>query len=393
MYNLSTLRATEFPQPSAEIYLNHAAISPLPARSQQTVTAVAGAIGANPSRYFAEQYQSLVADFQATAAALINAEHANEIVAVPTTATGINLLAQALPWQPGDNLLICETEFPANVYPWMSLERNGVDVRLVPAVGGGLTLEKLEPLVDERTRLVSASSVQFLSGHRSDLEAIGAFCHARGLLFVVDAIQAVGHFPHDVQGWHIDALVTGGQKSLMGTPGCGFMYLRTAVANICRPRFLSGSCTDNYLHWLDYDLTLRPAAGRFEQGTPNMIGIAAARSSMQLLQELGLSAIDCHTGNLARYAHRLLTENGFRVITPLDAIGPIVTWHSELSSADTDGLVAHLRARGVTVGKHLDRPGNAYVRASFHCYNTQDEVEQLVAELTAVRQEAGRETA
>lgn len=384
MYNLNTLRANEFPQSADGIYFNHAAISPLPQRTLQAATAVAEALAANPSDYFKTNFMSTNEAFQASAATLINADHPGEIVAVPNTSLGINFLAQALAWQPGDNLLICETEFPANVYPWQSLERDGVEVRKVPAVDGGLTLAQLAPLVDERTRLVSASAVQFLTGHRTDLTAIGQFCHERGILFVVDAIQAIGHVPIDVQAMHIDALVTGGQKSLLGLPGCGFMFVRTAVAEAANPRIIGGISTVDYLHWLHYDMTLRPAAERFESGTGNLIGVAAMQASLQLLLELGVANIDAHTSDLACHAHQRLTEIGRRVITPADRIGPIVTWHSERSSEETDALVTAVGERGVTVGKHLDGPGNAYVRASFHCYNTREEVDRFIEVLQEI---------
>src|SRR5690606_31424514 len=101
-------------------------------------------------------------------AAYINAQSAQEIVPVPSTSAGLSAIARSVEWQPGDNVLFCEIEFPSNAYPWLSLERMGVEVRQVPAVDGGLTLEALAPLVDERTRLVAASAIQFFTGHRTN---------------------------------------------------------------------------------------------------------------------------------------------------------------------------------------------------------------------------------
>jgi cysteine desulfurase / selenocysteine lyase len=115
-------------------------------------------------------------------------------------------------------------EFPSNAFPWMTLPSPGVEARIVPA-DGGLTLETLIPYVDERTRVVAASAIQFFTGHRTNLAAIGAFCRQRGILFVVDAIQAIGHMALDVQRMKIDVLASGGQKSLLSLPGIGLLYV------------------------------------------------------------------------------------------------------------------------------------------------------------------------
>src|SRR5690606_20409536 len=118
--------------------------------------------------------------FYQQVAAHINASSPEEIVGVSSVSSAINLLAQAIDWQPGDNILFCDIEFPSNAYPWLSLERRGVEVRQVPADNGGLPLDALRPFVDGRTRLIAASAIQFFSGHRTDLTAVGQFCHQHG---------------------------------------------------------------------------------------------------------------------------------------------------------------------------------------------------------------------
>src|SRR5690606_2795067 len=126
---------------------------------------------------------------------------------------------------------------------------------------------------DGRTRAVAASAIQFFSGHRTDLAAIGDFCRQRNILFIVDAIQAIGHMKFDVQAMGIDVLATGGMKSLLALPGVGFLYVREELAEQMRPRLIHGNSTVDYLHWLDYDTTPAPGAARFAAGTPNVIGI------------------------------------------------------------------------------------------------------------------------
>lgn len=377
MYNLTHLRTTEFPNSSELIYFNHAGISPLPARTQARVKWAVDELNRNPGKFWMTEGMAFTERFRQEMAAYINAASEWEIAPMSTTSAGLNAVAQAIVWQPGDNLVFCELEFPANAYPWMSLEREGVETRQVPAVDGGLTLAALEPLVDDRTRLIAASAIQFFSGHRTDLTAVGQFCHERGILFAVDAIQAIGHMPIDVQAMHIDVLASGGQKSLMALPGLGFLYVRQEIAEAMQPHIIGGNSTRDFLHWLHYDLTPAVAAQRFLEGTPNLPGIMAAVESISLLRELGVAAIDQHTRDLADCMTAVLTNLGRTVISPQPAHGPIITFNSELPASETDKLVAALAERQVFVVKHLDAQGNAYVRASFHCYNTKEEVERF----------------
>lgn len=382
MYDIQALRRAEFPHSSeaatAVIYFNHAGISPLPARTQAKAQWAIAQLAANPGRFWLHEALPLIEDLHRLLAQLINAADPAEIVPIASTGIALNLVAQAIPWQPGDNVIFCRQEFPSNAYPWLSLARDGVEARQTPPDNGGLTLAALRPFVDERTRVVAASAIQFFSGHRTDLAEIGAFCHERGIWFVVDAIQAVGHMPIDVQAMHIDVLASGGQKSLLALPGQGFLYVRDEVCAQLQPRSIHGNATVDYAHWLKQDLTPLPGAARFNTGTPNVVGLIGLHSSVQLLLELGIANIDQHTRALSADAIARLTRLGYCVITPADAPGPIVTFASDRSSAETDQLVNKLLEQNVVVVKHLDEAGSPYIRLSFHCYNTHEEVARFM---------------
>ena len=160
--------------------------------------------------------------------------------------------------------------------------------------------------------------------------------------------------PFDVQAMNIDVLATGGQKSLLGLPGVGFMAVRDEVAEAMRPRLIHSNATVNWLHWLAYDLTPLPGAERFMSGTPNVAGMIGLGPSLALLEELGVAHIDAHTMTLSRYAIEQLTALGLEVITPGDALGPIVTFRSPVEAAATEQVVQQLAAERVIVVKHLD---------------------------------------
>ncbi|MCL4263673.1 MAG: aminotransferase class V-fold PLP-dependent enzyme [Anaerolineae bacterium] len=394
MYNVEQLRADEFPGSGETIYFNHAGISPLPARTQARVKWAIDEFAQQPGRFWMKHGLVYAERLRQEMAAFLNAVSPWEIVPIATTSAGLNAVAQGMAWQPGDNVLFCDVEFPSNVYPWLSLAREGVESRLVPAISsslsagadGGLTLAALQPYVNDRTRVIAASAIQFFTGQRTDLTAVGRFCHERGILFVVDAIQAIGHMAIDVQAMHIDVLACGGQKSLLALPGQGFLYVRQEVAEQMQPRAIGSNATVDYLHWLKYDLTPAPAAQRFMSGTPNIPGIIALVESLGLIRELGVENIDRHTRALSDKATAVLTNLGYRVISPQPAHGPIVTFAVDLSSEEADALVATLARQHIALVKHLDKEGNTYLRLSFHCYNTIAEIEQF----GGIMQEIGR---
>jgi selenocysteine lyase/cysteine desulfurase len=377
MYDLEALRANEFPHMLEWTNLDNAAGAPAPGRTVNRMKAVLEQQLATGRWHIGKFPLELLGAFLSGAAAFVNAETPEEIVPVEGCSVGLNLVAQSLGLQPGEAVVLCDLEYPANVYPWMSLERDGVVVRQVPSVSGGLTLESLRAAVDDRTRVVAASAVQFFSGHRTDLQAIGKFCRERELLFVVDAIQAVGHMPIDVRQMNIDVLVTGGHKSLMVAPGAGFMYVRQALCARLKPRSIGALSTAGWLQFLNYDLTPQPGALRFMLGTPNLAWMAGVVESLALINELTRQAIDQHTTRLAARALTAARERGYELTTTPGEHGPIATFKSRLGPDETTALVQLIDQKArVSLARHLDRSGQAHIRMSFHCYNTEAEMER-----------------
>jgi selenocysteine lyase/cysteine desulfurase len=346
-------------------------------------------LGSDPMSLFGaddnDPLSNLFVRFNKAVAGLINAADPREIVTTTSTSMALNSVAQAIDWQPGDNIVFAGVEFPSNAYPWMApQERFGVECRIVPPPYPGASVEAFAPLVNERTRLIAASAVQFLTGHRADLTALGAFCRARNILFAVDAIQAIGHMPIDVQAMNIDILAAGGQKSLMSAPGQGFLYVRNDVAERLTPGIVGPNAVKGWEHWAKLDLTPSPGAQRFMMGTVNVPGMVAMIESIHFLQNLGLDHIDAWTQHLSQIAIEDLSARGYTIITPEDALGPIVTFRvgdpDDRAAANTyaDALVAFLAANQVRVMKHWDVDQTPHIRISSHCYNTEEDIRQVI---------------
>jgi len=286
----------EFPSRRDSIQFNHAAVCPLPARA---VAALAGYAEKLSSRGALDwkEWGAEADALRASAARLIGADDrvggARSVSVVPNTTWGLNLVAEGLDLSPGDSVVTTASEFPANLTPWLALERKGVTVRRLPTRDGGFAADELLAACDASTRVVAISAVAFHTGFRAPMEQIGAFCRSRGILFGLDAIQAVGAIPVDVAGWEVDFLSADGHKWMLGPEGCGILFTRPELRTRLRPP--AGWTNLKRGTGADFHVPERPEytgdATRFEVGALPTPGVYALRASLDLLLEIGLSEI------------------------------------------------------------------------------------------------------
>ncbi len=354
-------------------YLNHAGVAPISSRVQEALARYAGEASRSGAWRYGEFYDAEIERVRGRAAELLGATP-EEVAFVKNTTEGLGLVATGLDWQRGDQVVTCDLEYPSNVYPWWSLAERGVETVMLRGHDGRLPLAAVEDaLSSPRARLLALSSVEFGSGFRNDLDALGRLCRERGVLFCVDGIQSLGCLPTDVEASGVDFLAADGHKWLCSVEGAGLFYCSRRVIDRVTPRIVGWrSVTDNH----DYDryhTELQPGAGRFEEGTPNTPGIFALGAAIDLLLELGVEAIAQRVlaltdrlvaGLEARGAH-LLSPRG-----PGEASG-IVSF--QLGSEPPDRTAARLRAQGVFV---VVRRGG--VRASPHFYNDEAEIDRLL---------------
>ncbi len=314
----------------------------------------------------------------------------DEIAYTRNVTDGIAAFAAALPWRPGDNVVVCDSlEHPANVFPWYGLgPKFGVKVKTVPQDNGTVPLDRMIASIDAATRAVTVATISFAPGFRFPVAELGRHCRERGVLLIVDAAQSIGVMDTDVTAWQVDALAASAQKGLMALYGLGFLYVRSAVADTLDPVYLSRFGVDlGTGHEADVgdaaSYRLARAARRFDVGNYNYAATAAVGESIGLLLELGPKEVERYVFALAqRFAVRM-SEIGLPVFGGASAeYGThIVTIGSRLgsthdSSADTEmtGLYDHLTAHGVRLGIRRD-----LLRFSFHLYNNDADVETVVA--------------
>lgn len=363
----------EFPLTPGLIYLNHAAVAPWPRRTAEAVSCFGQEnITQGASHY--PRWSVIEKNLREQLAAFIGASSVGEIALVKNTSEAISFVAMGLEWSSGDNVVGTQEEFPSNRIPWEALSPQGVVYRQPD-----LAVEDPEGAIiaamDEKTRLVAISSIQYGSGLRLDLERIGAACQKRGCLFLVDAIQSLGAFPIDVQKIQADFLMADGHKWLLAPEGLGIFYIAERVLDRVRPTQFGWHMVERMGDYEARDWEPAHSARRYECGSPNMLGIRALAASLSLLMEEGMDSI----------SNEILK----RTATLVDLIQQQPTL--ELLSS-----THHDRQSGIVVFKHQKMPNNALwsylknenvicavrgggIRYSPHFYTPLDQLEKAVS--------------
>ncbi|MGH7699095.1 MAG: aminotransferase class V-fold PLP-dependent enzyme [Gemmatimonadales bacterium] len=374
------LRAAEFPWTADTVYLNNAAIGPIPERTRRALdefTARRTAPHLLPDR----DLHAVLQGAREALAQLVNAEP-GEIALAPNTSWGLNLAARALPLEAGDIVLVSDKEFPANVYPWLRLEKLGIAVELAATTREGWPDEGrlLERLRDPRVRALAVSFVQFANGFRADLGRLGAACRAHGSFLVVDAIQGVGNSWLDVRETPVDILACGGQKWLLSPWGSGFLYVRRELIASLEPvmtGWMAFEGTDDFNRLTAYDATLRSDARRFENVTLPFQDFYGLLESVRMLVDLGIRDIAEYTRACQEPLLAWAEERGVRVTSPVaEAHRSAIVCIAPPKPADA--YHALKRARVVC----SMREGS--IRLAPHCYNTIEEMEKVVEVLDRV---------
>jgi selenocysteine lyase/cysteine desulfurase len=362
--------AHQFPVRDRLIYLNHAAVAPLCKPAADAMKHLADDCMNFGSRHY-DQWLDAYEGVRLAAARLIHADR-SEIALVKNTSEGIATIAMGLDWKPGDRIVAFHEEFPANYYPWKRLEARGITVTWLSVED---SLEKIA-VAARGAKLLAISFVQFLSGYRAPIQAIGEICDANHCIFLVDAIQGLGAFPIDVRSCHIDALAADGHKWLLGTEGCGILYINHALQDRVEPVEFGWTNVAGYNDYASRDMALRQDAGRFECGTLNTIGCFGLRASIEFLLEVGLGKIAPVVQNLGDRIAAGVLEKGYQLLgsrTPETGAG-IVSFRKP--GIEAGAIVRKLAAAGIAAA-----PRAGWVRTSPHFYISPADIDQMLAEL------------
>lgn len=330
-------------------------------------------------------------------AGFLNARLPEELVFVRGTTEGINLVANS--WgasqvRAGDNIIISAMEHHANIVPWQMLcERVGAELRVIPLnIDGTLQLEALPGLFDARTRLLAITQVSNVLGTENPVADIITLAHQHGAKVLIDGAQAIMHHPVDVQALDCDFYVFSGHK-LYGPTGIGVLYVKEDILQAMPPWEGGGSMIATVS--LTEGTTYAKAPWRFEAGTPNTGGIIGLGAAIEYVSGLGLDAIEQYEQTLMRYALNALADvPDLTLYGPQERLGVIAFNLGKHHAYDVGSFLDNYGV-AVRTGHHCAMPLMAFYhvpamcRASLVMYNTEEEVDRLVAGLKRIHQLLG----
>jgi selenocysteine lyase/cysteine desulfurase len=307
---------------------------------------------------------------------LLNVE-STDLFVIPNTSTGISLVAEGFPFQPGENIVVSEGEFPSNLFPWQNQRYRGVETRIVPRRGNIVDLDDLFSQVNEYTRIIAVSWVGYASGYRVDLAELTQRAHQRGALVFVDAIQGLGVHPLDLSAIPIDFFAADGHKWLLGPEGIGIAMIRDRHRQKMRCPVVGWHSVRQSYDFSHSQFELREDAARYEPGSQNMLGVAGLLASLQLFlrvrREFGVDAIESR-----------ILATASRLTDQLRSLGAIIDRSEE--PAHQSGIVTFrhrnidpnsFRAQALQAGVVVSCRGGG-IRASLHAYNNSDDTDRLI---------------
>ena len=363
----------EFPVTRELIYLNHAAVAPLCRPAAEAMKHLADDACQFGSLHYGDWMESYSGLRKATAR-LINASP-SEIAIVKNTSEGIATVALGLDWKQGDRIVAFREEFPANYYPWLRLASRGVEITWLSIYDSVETIAEAIP----GARLLAVSYVNYLSGYRVDLQAIGELCREHNCFFFVDAIQGMGVLPLDVESCHIDALAADGHKWMLGPVGHGVLYVRERWLDSIEPVEFGWTNPAGYEDYSSRDMTLRADAGRYECGTLNTVGCYGLRAALDFLNEVGIDRIASAVLFLADKLEAGVRAKGYQVMVERVANNRSGIVSFRHPSVDCRSIVADLKRNRITCA-----PRQGWVRMSPHFYIGPEDIDRVVQLLPTV---------
>lgn len=358
------------PQLTEEIFLNHAAISPIaPIVAKESIDALTalstGAPDINGWVLAMEKSRKLVAK-------LIDCE-SSSIGFMQNTSQAISTVAQGLTWQEGDEILIPEIEYPANQYPWLNLATKEVIIKRAPVPEGNISIEWLKKHCSNKTKLLAFSMIQFSNGFASPVKEIVAYCKAHNILTLVDVIQGFGAFPVNVKEWDVDFCAFGSQKWLMAPPGISVLYIHPEKIDAITPPITGAFSVKNPFDVQNIALDFPQEVKKIESGTMNFTLFPAFLKALELFEEQSVTTISESIRERATLLSHALISKGYTLLSPKnekEMTGIVVCTGEE---ANINTLYERLCQQKITVTYR-----NNTIRFSPHFYNSIEALKEVV---------------
>jgi len=363
----------EFQLEDKIIHLNHAAVSPWPARTVRAVVDFAYENGKQGSLNYLE-WARTEKRLRERMCRLINVSSSDDIALLKNTSEGLSVIAYGITWQEGDNIVIPADEFPSNRIVWESLSPLGVEVRQIDIYCPDPEAALIKAM-DGRTRLLSVSAVHYATGLRMLLDTLGAACNKRNILFCVDAIQQLGALRFDTQQCNADFVVADAHKWMLGPEGVALFYSTPAAREQIKLSQFGWHMVEQLGDFNRTDWQPASNARRFECGSPNTVGVHATEASLSLIEEVGMANIENRVLENSRWlCEQIQADSNLELITDprSERLSGIVTFRPQ--GQTTESVYKKLSDAGV-----ICVPRGGGIRFSPHFYTDRALIEQALA--------------
>ncbi len=365
-----------FPITKRYNYLNHAAVSPLSLPALQAIESQLRDVQENGSVNFPDWVATK--EYARKLLAGMLGARPEQVAFMRNTSDALSTVANGLTWRPGDNVVTFRGEFPSNLYPWLRLrEAFGVEVRMCEERAGCIDFDELARLIDQHTRVVAISHVQFASGFRIDTERLAQIVRRHDALLVVDVIQALGVVPINVEAELIDVAAGAGHKWLMAPEGVGYLYLSDRARERIQPTLVGWISVPDPFNFDDLEQGWNRGTLAWETGTGPAALFYGFKASLDLLTGLGVAEIAKYLEELTdELCERLKAKNYELVSSRLPGEKSQIVCIRHKAGTSPMALYAHLKDRNIITAPRGDR-----LRIAPHAYNLPEEIQNLIEAL------------
>lgn len=383
---INTIRKEQFPELDDKLYFSTCRQGIPPKRSSDLAHQFIDEVRERNNLPLFNKYEKAL---KSEVASLLGAKD-NEITFIRSTSEGLSLIARAIRWKNGDNVIINDLEFMANVIPWLALRKLGVKVKVIHHLKGKIYPSQLEGAIDNGTRAIAIASVQECNGFRCNLEEIGKICKTHGIYFIVDGIQQLGAIGLDVKKANIDFLAAGGHKWLLSPYGAGILYINEDILEELDPviigwknmepkDFYKELASPNWTPVREYTIR-NDSAEKFATSVTDLnVGIPALWGSVSLIKRIGIKNIEKRIFQLTDLFINLFpTSNNLRIISPIEKThrSGIITFKTDNDAKFTEKLLSKK-----IICSTIYSSGIGGVRVGINFYNTEEEVSKLCKEI------------
>lgn len=365
-----------FPALEKYIYLNSAAVSPLPTTAIEAVNSQLWDVATHGSRHYPAWVETKNR-CRTTIATMLNVKD-EQIAFMRNTSDGFATIANGLDWSETDNIVSFEREFPANFYAWRRVrDKFGVELKMCPERDGRIDMDEFIGLIDENTKLVAISAVQFASGFRADLEKIGEAARKVDALFAVDMIQAFGTTPLNLPALQVDIASGASHKWLCSPEGCGILYLSNRARKRVEPTLVGWISVGEPWDFKDLEQEFQPNALAWETGTGTSSLFYGLEQSLKLLNDAGIENIQKHLEDLTDFLCEILPTDKYKIASSRKpGEKSQIVCIEPLNGLTSDEIFKHLESKSIIVSSR-----NNKLRIAPHFYNVREDIENLIANL------------